>query len=478
MEDHLEFVLNHATKLGCTYAEARYQSDYHETNLLKNGIPEASSFSTKKGIGIRVLIDGALAFGATNQLSKRELRGLVQKLVSIATASRGSRDFPIRFSSDDMAQGKMEEKPRIRFEDVGLESRMELLREADEAALASAQEKGIKLPGRFFSLDTLITEKMIMNTDGAMIYSWVPRAGLDMLLTAFSPEKGSVQRMYQKGETSGWESVERWDIPNSAFAEVETLGNILNEAKGMKSERCDVILGQEVVGIVSHESSGHPGEADRILGREAAQAGETYLDRDSLGRKVGSEVVNVVEDPTLPRSFGFYLYDEEGVKSRRRHLIKEGRINEFLHNRETAMEMGVMSNASSRSVAFDREPIVRMANTFVEKGDHSLEELLEGVNEGVYLKNFMEWNIDDRRFNQRYVGLEAYRIVKGELGERLRNPVLEITTTGLWSAVDAVGNKVNFFSGYCGKGDPMQGIPVWMGGPEIRLRNIRMGGTA
>jgi TldD protein len=478
MEDHLEFILNLATKLGCTYAEARFQNDYNETNLLKNGIPEASSFSTKKGIGIRVLIDGALAFGATNQLSKRELRGLVQKLVSIAKASRRLRDFPIRFSSDDMAQGRVEEKPRIRFEDVGLESRMELLREADEAALTSAKEKGIKLPGRFFSLDTLITEKMIMNTDGAMIYSWVPRAELDMLLTAFSPEKGSVQRMHQKGETSGWESVERWDIPDSTFAEVETLGSILNEAKEMKSERCDVILGQEVVGIVSHESSGHPGEADRILGREAAQAGETYLDRDSLGRKVGSEVVNVVEDPTLPRSFGFYLYDEEGVKARRRHLIKEGRINEFLHNRETAMEMGVISNASSRSVAFDREPIVRMANTYVEKGDHSLEELLEGVNEGVYLKNFMEWNIDDRRFNQRYVGLEAYRIVKGELGERLRNPVLEITTTGLWSAVDAVGNKVNFFSGYCGKGDPMQGIPVWMGGPEVRLRNIKMGGTA
>ncbi len=52
----------------------------------------------------------------------------------------------------------------------------------------------------------------------------------------------------------------------------------------MGTERCDVVLGPEVVGIVCHESSGHPSEADRMLGRESAQAGETFLDRRSLGQ--------------------------------------------------------------------------------------------------------------------------------------------------------------------------------------------------
>jgi len=187
--------------------------------------------------------------------------------------------------------------------------------------------------------------------------------------------------------------------------------------------------------------------------------------------------VNVVEDPTVPRSFGYYQFDDEGVRARRRYLIKEGRIEEFLHNRETAGVFGVGSNASSRSVAFDREPIVRMSSTFVEAGDYQLEELIEDVKKGLYIKNFMEWNIDDRRYNQRYVGLEAYRIENGKIKGLVRNPTLEITTEGLWSAVDAVGREVEFFSGYCGKGDPMQGIPVWMGGPPMRLRQVRMGGS-
>jgi TldD protein len=301
---------------------------------------------------------------------------------------------------------------------------------------------------------------------------------LDMFITAFHPERGSVQRMLNLGESAGWEGVERWDVPKLIGEEVKALADVLLKAEAAKEEQGDIILGPEVVGIVSHESSGHPGEADRILGREAAQAGEAYLKRDSLGLKVGSDIVNVVEDPTIPRSFGYYLYDDEGVKARKRYLIKEGKINEFLHNRSTAQVMGVESNASARSVAFNREPIVRMANTFVEPGDLSFDELIEGVDYGVYIKNFMEWNIDDRRFNQRYVGLESYRIEDGELRGRLRNPVLEITTPGLWSAVDAVGKDLKFTAAYCGKGDPMQAIPVWTGGPHLRLRGIRLGGVA
>jgi len=88
----------------------------------------------------------------------------------------------------------------------------------------------------------------------------------------------------------------------------------------------------------------------------------------------------------------------------------------------------------------------------------------------------MEWNIDDLRFNQRYVGLEAYRILNGELEGMIRNPALEVTTIGFWSAVDAVGEDLEFQAAYCGKSDPLQGIPVWTGGPHRRLRNIRFDG--
>lgn len=478
MEDYLELIIDLARQQGASYAEARYQSDAYESNLLKNGTPEASTFEIRRGIAMRALVNGALGFGATNILTKKDLRKLVKRVVSLAKSSSGLRKVPVQLGPAEFGQGTVEVKSRIPFGAVSAEARLDLLKEADSAAVNAAESGNVKLPGRYLSLDALMTEKWIMNSDGARVRSLIPKVSLDAFLTAMDPQRGTVQRMFSLGESSGWESVERWDLPRRLRQEALRLAEVLTKAEKLSGTKCDVVLGPEVVGIVSHESSGHPGEADRILGREAAQAGETYLSRDSIGTRVGSDVVNVVEDPTIPRSFGHYLYDDEGVKARRRYLIKEGRVHEFLHNRETAHVFGVHSNGSSRSVAFNREPIVRMANTFVEPGDHGFEELLEGVSDGVYIKNFMEWNIDDRRFNQKYVGLEAYRVEGGELKGLVRNPVIEITTPGLWSAVDAVGKDLDFTAAMCGKGDPMQGVPVWTGGPPIRLRSIRLGGSS
>jgi TldD protein len=270
--------------------------------------------------------------------------------------------------------------------------------------------------------------------------------------------------------------VKDWRPEEIAANDAKMLGRLLREGVAPPKGEVDMVLGPEVTGIICHESCGHPQEADRILGREAAQAGESYLKPDMVGRKIGSEHVTIIDDPTLPNSYGFYLYDDEGVKARPRVLINEGLIAAFLQNRETAAELGGTSNGASRSSSYDREPIIRMANTYMKPGNHSLEELIEGVGNGVYMKNFMEWNIDDRRYNQRYVGLEAYMIENGRITTPLRNPILEITTPGLYGSVDAVGKDVEYAGASCGKGDPMQAAPVWTGGPPIRLRKIRLGG--
>ena len=250
------------------------------------------------------------------------------------------------------------------------------------------------------------------------------------------------------------------------------------------SKPIDVVISGEVSGIMAHENIGHPSEGDRILGREGAQAGESFyadlLKSGNLGEIVmGSDLVTIIDDPTLPRSAGFYLYDDEGVQARPRYLIKNGKLNELLLNREYAARYGIHSNGSAGSIAFDREPIVRMANTYFPPGDYnSKEELCEGVKEGLYIASFTEWNINDRRFQSKYVGLETYIIQDGKLtSQMVQRPVLELTTSGILSSVDAIGKEIQWPYGTCGKGDPQQGVPVSMAGPPLRLRNIQMGGA-
>src|SRR5207244_6207773 len=140
----------------------------------------------------------------------------------------------------------------------------------------------------------------------------------------------------------------------------------------------------------------------------------------------------------LEHAIAYYQTDDEGVKARRRYLYKEGRVTEFLQNRETAAALHTRSNGAARAVNYNVEAIVRMANTFVEPKDHTLEEMLEDVKFGVYMKSFPEWNIDDKRYNAKSAGREAYLIEAGEVTGRGRNTIVALTTRASCSALAAV----------------------------------------
>jgi len=477
LEDKLRMAIQLSGKLGAIYSEARYQSNSVSSFILMNGSLERVNLSRSKGIAIRIIANGSLGFSSTNDMGSASIRKAVELAISSAKATKGLAMPPVQLSEEDLSSDKVIVKPRIRFEDVGFDSAVDLLREADANAIKSTSVRNAKMASRILRVESNLCEKLLITSDGASVYSSIPRTSFGYTLIGIHPQNGSAMRSSTLGESRGWEAIERWDVVKLMNEEGEIMGRALDEGISPPKERVDMLIGGEVVGLICHESSGHPGEADRILGREAAQAGESYLSLDSVGREVGSPLVNVVDDPTLPGSYGFYLYDEEGVKARKRYLIEEGRIGGFLHNRETGAATGTKSNGASRSTAYNREPIVRMANTYLEPGDMPFEELIEDIGKGVYVRNYTEWNIDDRRFNQRYIGFEAYLIENGELGTPVRNPIIEMTTVGLYGAVDAVGDDLRFWGANCGKGDPMQGVPVWTGGPTIRLRDVKLGGA-
>jgi TldD protein len=474
LEEKARLAVEQALKCGADYAEARVQRDIGHTFTLKNGSTEPITVTRKLGIGIRVIVDGAMGFASTNSLESPQIRSSAEAAVKTAKAAARLISKPTKLAPEKGWDDKWMAPMKIDLRDVSIQEKFEVLHSIEEAL--PPEQADASLPSRILILDEELTEKVYVNSEGSRLIGFVPRISLFFILTAEMKGKVPVQRMRHEAESRGWEAVKEWDPAVLAAKEARTLGRILRDGTSTPKDEVDLVLGSEVTGIICHESCGHPQEADRILGREGAQAGESYVTREMLGRRVGSEHVTIIDDPTLPNSYGFYMYDDEGVKARPRTLIKNGTIAELLHNRETASEFGVSSNAASRSSAYDREPIIRMGNTYMKPGDYQLDELLEDVKHGVYMKSFMEWNIDDRRYNQRYVGLEAYVIENGEIGAPVRNPILEITTPSLYGSVDAVGRDVEYTGATCGKGDPMQGAPVWTGGPPIRVRKIHLGG--
>ncbi|MDG6913958.1 MAG: TldD/PmbA family protein [Nitrososphaerota archaeon] len=461
-----------ALKAGASYAEARVQATWEREFGLKNGEPQPSIFAEGYGIGIRVIAGGALGFAATNDMRKAAVGEVAVKAVRLAKASAALLQRPVVFDSAKPTTKRWAAPETRKIENADSAWLRGVL--ADIDGRIAKGKAGASIPGRLLYLSAELQERYYVNSDGSRVIGRVPRVSFGGSLTAI--EGGTTaQRFIQQGETGGLEVVKRIRLAEKVVEEAEAMLKVLKASARPPTGVVDVVLSPELSGIAAHESVGHPQEADRVLGREGAQAGESYLKADSLGRKIGSDEANVSDDPGLPHSNGYAPVDDEGVAAKKRHLIRGGTINEFLQNRATAGQFGVKSNGAARAVSFDREPIIRMSNTFVEPGDYTTDEIFKEVKHGVFFKTFTEWNIDDKRLNQRYVALEAYLIEHGELKELVRAPVLEITTPRLWGSVKARSKHMEFEAATCGKGDPMQGAPVWTGGPETLLSGIRLG---
>jgi TldD protein len=461
----VEFAVDYAMTKGASYAEARYEHQESEQFIVKNGVLDALYVGEDRGIGVRVLRSGSLGFAATNLLTKSDVKATVDDAISIARASK--RKTPIRFAQEDAVETKWSVPEKRPLGDVPVDEKIAEIRGVDKELLGL----GYKIAARYFQLSNNRIDKVFANSEGSRIRSYSPRLRVFYFLTL--AHDGDVEQTYRNyGWSGGWEGVREWDLTNRVLEEARSMQTSLVEGKKSPEGKMDLVVGSQVTGIASHESCGHPTEADRVLGREASQAGKSFITPDSLGDRVGSDLVTVVDDPTVEHAIAYYAYDDEGVKARRRYLYKEGRIHEFLHNRETASALGTRSNGASRAVNYNVEAIVRMANTFVEPKDHTVEELLEDVKFGVYMKSFMEWNIDDKRYNAKYAGREAYLVENGEVKHPVRNTVIELTTPTFWSAVDAVGKDLEFEAGFCGKSDPGQALDASLGGPSMRLRNV------
>ncbi|OYT25291.1 MAG: TldD-like protein [Thermofilum sp. ex4484_82] len=387
-----------------------------------------------------------LGFASANRLDKESIKKIVK--IAFKTAKASSALFKKKIEFAGIVDSKASWTVSVKEDpfDVGVDDKINLLTEIEKELLKT----GIMLSNRLFEISFVESRSVFANSEGALIKAEKTLAYMFYNIVAFVPGKGVANRWREFGATGGWEAMKEWRPVEKIIEEAHILNKVLEEGKKPPNEPVDLILGSEVTGIIVHESK-------------------------MIGETIGSEVVTIVDDPTIPKSFGFYLYDDEGVKARPRELYKNGKINEFLHNRETASVFGIESNASARAVNYAYEPIIRMANTYFKPGDYEFEELIEDVKKGVYIKTFMEWNIDDRRWNQRYVGLESYLIENGEIKGFIRNPVLEVTTKGLYSKIDAADKNLAFVAGQCGKGEPAQAIPVWMGGPNVRVRNIKVG---
>ena len=239
------------------------------------------------------------------------------------------------------------------------------------------------------------------------------------------------------------------------------------EAKSVKGGQYTVILDPYLSGVFIHEAFGHLSEADFVYENPRMQELLT------LGKPIGIPQLNVIDDATLPNLPGSIKYDDEGVLGQRKYLIKDGVLTQRLHSRETAGKMHEKPTGNARSIRANYPPIVRMTNTAIEPGETSFEQMLEGIEEGVYAVRMLGGQTNGEMFT--FAAAEGYMIRDGKIAE----PVSDVTLSGnvfqTLQDIEAIGNDTLYTNGGCGKGGQMP-LPVSVGGPHLRIKNVVVGG--
>jgi len=312
----------------------------------------------------------------------------------------------------------------------------------------------------------VLIEKHFVSSEGAYIRQsqYTTLAGL----SAVASYNGTTEYYsHTEGGNLGHELIEDYGLVEHA-REIADRAVELAKAKPAPTGKFPVLLDPEFVALLTHEVIGHPAEADRVIGREAAWAGRAWW-AERIGQKVFPEKLTVVSDATRMGHLGSFRYDDEGVPSKRIIHIEKGVLKELMHSRETAKIFDAEPNGSMRSAGYLFAPLIRMTNTYVEKGDWKPDEMLEEIKEGIYLKGEKVPSIDSRRYNFQISAKEAFLIKRGEIVETYRSPTLTGITPEFFSTIDAVGRDVKVFAiPNCGKGEPMQVMRVGNGGPHLR----------
>jgi len=294
------------------------------------------------------------------------------------------------------------------------------------------------------------TVKYFANSEGTYIKQ--ERFYTLLGMASIARRGGNIQSAHEGvGGTGGYELVENQE--EKAEKAVKRASQLL-DAEPAKGGRYTVVVDPELSGVFAHEAFGHLSEADFLF------ENERLLDIMKLGRRFGSEILNIVDEPPIPGEGGFYLYDDEGVAAGKTYLIREGKLVGRLHSRETSYEY---------------PPIVRMSNTYIEKGEKSKEEMISEVKEGIYARGFRGGQTNLEMFT--FAPEEGYIIKDGKLTRRIRDFNLTGNIFTTLSQIDAVGNDLVLFTGPggCGKNDQSP-LPVSTGGPHIRIRELVVGG--
>ena len=473
--------LSRARELGVDHADVRVERIRTGGLRLHDAKVETSYDDDERGLCVRVVHDGTWGFAGGAALTPEAAARLADEAVAIARASRALNTEPVQLadepsygdvtwvSSYDIDPFSVPESDRIAL----LQDWSRQLLAADSVHHSDASLRQVKENKFYADLAGTITTQQRVRVQCLLEASWI-----DDTTGRFESMRSIAQPAGR-----GWEFLSRRDVYDWQ-AEIDQLPEQLAEkaaAPTVKAGRYDLVIDPSNLFLTIHESIGHATELDRALGYEANYAGTSFATPDQLGSLVyGSPVMQVTGDREAEYGLSTIGWDDEGVQAQTWDIITDGVLVGYQLDRRIARKTGQSrSNGCAFADSPLHAPIQRMANVSLQPAPTgpSTEDLISGVDNGIFIVGDKSWSIDMQRYNFQFTGQRFYRIRGGKLDGMLRDVAYQATTTDFWRSMEAVGGPQTYVLGgafNCGKGQPGQTAPVSHGCPSALFRDVRI----
>ncbi len=492
--------LSAATAAGASYCDVRVGRYLRQFVITRERKVENIVNTESSGTGVRVIADGSWGFAATNEMTEDAVAAAARQATAIAKANARFLSAPVQLAPTK-GVGEVSWRTPIKKNamEVPIEDKVGLLMSVNEAALGA---------GASFvnSMLFLVNEqKYFASTDGSYIDQDVHRIWAPLIATAVDKATGKFRT--REGLSApmglGYEYLDgraedkfvlsnglttygmSYDMKEDAIAAAKDAQAKL-KAPSVKPGKYDLVLDPNHLGLTIHESVGHPLELDRVLGYEANYAGTSFatIDKRDAKFKYGNEIVNLFADKTQPGSLGAVAYDDEGVKTKRWDLVKDGILVDYQATRDQAHILGKgESDGCCYADSWSSVQFQRMANVSLAPGKAKLSpaDMIAGVENGIYIAGRGSFSIDQQRYNAQFGGTVFYEIKNGKLGPMIEDVAYQMRTPEFWSACSAICDESDyrmFGSFFDGKGQPSQVSAVSHGSSTTRFDGINVINTA
>ncbi len=459
-ENLADILLAKALSRGGDFAEIYGERTESNRIPLEENKIQGAETRLSMGVGIRVIHGEKQGYAYSDDLSAEKLAEAAniaahiaeggKPVEPVAVSRRNGPDFyPVR-----RAPSEADVREKVRF-----------LQRANEAAFEfDPRVRQVQIG----YLDSR-KEILVCNSEGLWISDLQTMLRFHVMVLAV--EDGDSQMgMHGGGGRIGLEWFDA-NTPECVAAEAARQACVQLGAVEAPAGAMPVVIDNAWGGVWLHEAVGHGLEAD--FNRK-----KTSIYSDRIGEKVASDLCTVVDDATVRNRRGSINIDDEGAIGQRKVLIENGVLKGYMSDRLNGGLMGMHSTGSGRRQDYQCIPMPRMTNTFLEPGEHTPDEIIAAVSNGLYAKSFSGGQVDISNGNYVFNVTEGYLIEDGKVGRPVKNATLIGNGPNDLARVSMVGSNwaLDPGIGMCGKDG--QSVPVGVGMPMILIRDMTVGGTA